>query len=108
MPGVVAVGWAGFVVIATSFIAPSPTSGTRLADDRELLPQHVGTDVDRDVVALSDKAGGWCPTPRAHRGDAALWLRRGVERELGAVAVRALMRLASGRRLLRRVPSRGR
>src|SRR3954463_7989362 len=27
-------------------------------DDRQLLPEHVGADIDRDLVALADKTGG--------------------------------------------------
>src|SRR5215216_2930170 len=43
-------------------------------DDRQLLPQHVGADVDRHLVALADKAGRAPHLGRAHRADAALGL----------------------------------
>ena len=40
-------------------------------DHRHLPPQHVRADVDRDVVALADKAGGAPHLGAAHRARAA-------------------------------------
>src|ERR1700730_11799581 len=37
-------------------------------DDRQLLPEHVGADVDRHLVALADKAGCAPHLGGAHRG----------------------------------------
>src|SRR5215469_6697138 len=53
-------------------------------DDRQLPAQHVGADVDRHIVALTDKTHRAPHLGAAHRGDAALGLARGVEREIGA------------------------
>src|SRR5262249_4697383 len=44
------------------------------ADDRQLLAQHIGTDIDRYVVALTDKTHGAPDLGAAHGGDPALGL----------------------------------
>src|SRR5438128_2124484 len=60
-----------------------PGEGPR-GDDRQLLAQHVGADVDRHIVALADKTYRAPHLGAAHRGDAALGLARSVEGEVGA------------------------
>src|SRR5438045_3247931 len=60
-------------------------------DDRQLLPEHVGADIDRHLVALADKAGRAPDFRGAHRGNAPFRLARRVEREFGAVTVRQIL-----------------
>src|SRR5256885_2118067 len=60
-------------------------------DDCQLLPEHVGADIDRHLVALADKAGRAPHFRGAHRGDAPFRLARRIEREFGAVTLRQIL-----------------
>src|SRR6516165_7368675 len=68
---------------------PLPREGPG-ADDRQLLAQHVGADVDRHIVAFADKAHRTPDLGAAHRRYATLGLARGVEGEIGTAVGQVL------------------
>src|SRR6516164_1037780 len=70
---------------------PLPREGPG-GNDRQLLTQHVGADIDRHIVALADKAYRAPHLSAAYGGDTALGLARSVEGEVGAAVGQVLDR----------------